>query len=1068
MPAPLAKLSPPRLARTVRRQRLHRLFDEGLRAPVVWIGAAAGSGKTTATAEYLASRKGALRWYRVDSGDLDLASFFYYLARTATAGGRKPLPIFGPEFTDQPVAFARRFFRDYYTRLPADATIVFDDLHVAAPTLLPTIVAVAIEELPPGFRVFLLSREQIPSTFAGFRATDRVAVVDDAILRFDDGEAAALVHDRLGDASELEREVQRAAQGWAAGLVLLSEQAMGSATPGTPVSTTPGQTLFDYFAREVYERLDEADRRFTALTALLPEFTAQAASTVTEREDAAAVLDDLYRRQLFITRAGARYVYHDLFRAFLLDRLPERVPPDELRAARVRAASAAIGEDYGEIAIGLLLDAHAWERAVELVESHGAALLRQGRRETLRAFVDRLPEQARNAAPRIDYWLGVASMIDDERRALTHFERAHSGFIVRADEPSACLAAAQAVLAIHLSWNSSIDGVAWVRRLLALQPHADTLPEGDRLTVATAMIRGASMDETYRADDAVSIAEAERSIAILERPTTDIDVNARLIAADALQERSIERNDRPLFERAVAAVTPLLSDRSVTSWAKCHWLIAFGMVSGRRFTYAKPGFPYATAQDALQEAWETARREELRSLQFAATNTMLNVAGATGDRDLYDALVTRLESECNPAHPRQVALMLDHKRTFLSRRGRYEEALATADASLEAAIRAQEQWGDLWIGWMGRAQVLIALRRYGEAAAYSRENAQRVSGAFRRALLIVAASADALAATESGAADYAERLRRIMSDVRDMGWANYMMEIGPIVARLWADALEHGIERAFIVAAIRRRGLEPPTRYAPAWPWRVRIRALGPLEVECDDVPLRFGARAQLKPLEVLKVLVAMPSHRADAQQLQSWLWPEATEDAAKAALEVAVHRLRKLLNCDDAVRASAGKLSLPPEYVWVDASAFEAWLPEAQRELDGQPAAPAADMLAQRLFRDYRGPLFGDDEAAPWSVGPRERLHQGFLRLAAGLGRFHEVHKDWSRAAAVYERGIAQDQLAEELYRGLIRCHLARNEPAAAMSVFRRCREILSVVLGIAPAAATRDLVSKVAAAGN
>jgi len=35
-------------------------------------------------------------------------------------------------------------------------------------------------------------------------------------------------------------------------------------------------------------------------------------------------------------------------------------------------------------------------------------------------------------------------------------------------------------------------------------------------------------------------------------------------------------------------------------------------------------------------------------------------------------------------------------------------------------------------------------------------------------------------------------------------------------------------------------------------------------------------------------------------------------------------------------------------------------------------------------------------------------------------------------------------------------------------MSVFRRCREILSVVLGIAPAAATRDLLSKVAATGN
>ena len=81
------------------------------------------------------------------------------------------------------------------------------------------------------------------------------------------------------------------------------------------------------------------------------------------------------------------------------------------------------------------------------------------------------------------------------------------------------------------------------------------------------------------------------------------------------------------------------------------------------------------------------------------------------------------------------------------------------------------------------------------------------------------------------------------------------------------------------------------------------------------------------------------------------------------------------------------------------------------------------------------------------------------------GLGRFHEVRKDWSRAAAVYERGVAQDQLAEDFYRGLIRCHLARNEPAAALHTFRRCRDVLSVVLCVAPA--TRALIAKAAGAG-
>jgi DNA-binding SARP family transcriptional activator len=94
--------------------------------------------------------------------------------------------------------------------------------------------------------------------------------------------------------------------------------------------------------------------------------------------------------------------------------------------------------------------------------------------------------------------------------------------------------------------------------------------------------------------------------------------------------------------------------------------------------------------------------------------------------------------------------------------------------------------------------------------------------------------------------------------------------------------------------------------------------------------------------------------------------------------------------------------------------------------------------------------------------------LHQKFLQLTGSLGRCHEVRRDWTRATEVYERGLAEDPLAEELYRGLIRCYLGRNEPAAALHAFRRCREVLSVVLGVSPAPATMALVSKVRGAGG
>jgi LuxR family maltose regulon positive regulatory protein len=96
-----------------------------------------------------------------------------------------------------------------------------------------------------------------------------------------------------------------------------------------------------------------------------------------------------------------------------------------------------------------------------------------------------------------------------------------------------------------------------------------------------------------------------------------------------------------------------------------------------------------------------------------------------------------------------------------------------------------------------------------------------------------------------------------------------------------------------------------------------------------------------------------------------------------------------------------------------------------------------------------------------PWWAAARERLHQRFLRRTAERGRALESQGRHDDALAVYEAGLAQDALAEELYQGAIRCHLAAGRPADAMRAFRRCRDQLSIVLGVKPSAATAALAA-------
>ncbi|HJW33094.1 MAG TPA: bacterial transcriptional activator domain-containing protein, partial [Holophagaceae bacterium] len=65
--------------------------------------------------------------------------------------------------------------------------------------------------------------------------------------------------------------------------------------------------------------------------------------------------------------------------------------------------------------------------------------------------------------------------------------------------------------------------------------------------------------------------------------------------------------------------------------------------------------------------------------------------------------------------------------------------------------------------------------------------------------------------------------------------------------------------------------------------------------------------------------------------------------------------------------------------------------------------------------------------------------------------------------AIAMYQAALEQDNLAEELYQRLIECHLACGEHARALMAYRRCRELLSIVLGVKPSARTEALVARI-----
>ena len=207
-----------------------------------------------------------------------------------------------------------------------------------------------------------------------------------------------------------------------------------------------------------------------------------------------------------------------------------------------------------------------------------------------------------------------------------------------------------------------------------------------------------------------------------------------------------------------------------------------------------------------------------------------------------------------------------------------------------------------------------------------------------------------------------------------------------LAARLADFALARGIETDFVRLLIERNALPAPVDAGPAWPFRLRIRALGGFELVRDGQPMRFSGKAQQRPLDLLKVVVAQGGAGVDSAAVMAALWPDADGAAAKTSFDTALFRLRKLLDVDGAVQLTGGKLSLAPALVWTDVRALEAALGAAERACEDPPDGRTLAHAARTLLAAYPGPLLGTEEA-PWFAKPRDAWRSRVLRALTALG---------------------------------------------------------------------------------
>ena len=302
---------------------------------------------------------------------------------------------------------------------------------------------------------------------------------------------------------------------------------------------------------------------------------------------------------------------------------------------------------------------------------------------------------------------------------------------------------------------------------------------------------------------------------------------------------------------------------------------------------------------------------------------------------------------------------------------------------------------------------------------------------------------------------------------RKHGHLGTYMDIPDETAKLCIRAIEAGIEPEYARWIIQKRRftLDPPPYHLEGWPWPVKIYTLGRFAILVDEEKLTFSRKAQKKPLDVLKTIIAGGGSNVSDTYVADLLWPDSDGDQATQAFATTLHRLRRLLGRHDAVSLLNGILSLDFHICWIDARAFETLLARAEalwkkactEEEFNKACAPVFSALEL-----YKGEFFPDDEVIPDVISMREYLHVKFLKSIFRLGDCLIKTGQYDKARQAIERGLDIDTCAEELYRLLMTCLQCQGKKTEALSVFERCRKTLQTELGAVPSADTETLAEE------
>jgi LuxR family maltose regulon positive regulatory protein len=277
--------------------------------PTAWVSLTAAENDPTALLTYVA-----LAIDDIDPVDPDCVSALW--ARTPKLGS-PALQQFGAMFADRPQPF----------------TLVLDDMHELDRGEVLDAVRVLVSELPPGSRLVLGGRHEIPLPRGRMRVRRRLVEIGPADLAFGEREAELLFEALEVKASaEDVAEVVARTEGWPVALYLAS---LAHHTGRGPVPELLGdftgdhRYLVDFLGEELFGDLEPDVATFLLDASCLDRFSGALCDDVLDRTGSANLIERIRQQNLLVIPLDDRrewYRFHHFMTEFLRSELDRRAP----------------------------------------------------------------------------------------------------------------------------------------------------------------------------------------------------------------------------------------------------------------------------------------------------------------------------------------------------------------------------------------------------------------------------------------------------------------------------------------------------------------------------------------------------------------------------------------------------------------------------------------------------------------------------------------------------------------------------------------------------------------------